>query len=120
MDQVLDNEFPFVNTIPKREKSRLRKAWDLFQELAAATEQHGPMCPASLAKKILDVSQQRVAQLMETGQLVSVSVAGHNYITKESLIAYCNSERKAGRPVKALTLTKREMWKLSVDHAKNK
>jgi hypothetical protein len=120
MEQVITDEFPFVNTIPLRQKSRLRRAWDLFQELSAAHDKYGPMCPASLASKILDVSPQRVSQLMDTGQLAFVNIAGHNYVTKDSLVAYCNSERKAGRPVKVDSLSKKDIWKISKDVVKNK
>jgi hypothetical protein len=69
---------------------------------------------------VLGVSRQRVNQLIETGQLESIQFAGHHYITKESLVAYANSERKAGRPLKADTMTKAESWKAAVEVAHRK
>jgi len=37
---------------------------------------------------------------MDVGKLEKVEVNGHPYVTVQSVVAYCETERKAGRPAK--------------------
>ena len=90
--------FPFVEALPKREKSRLQKVWERFEEIKAITEQKGQLVPAKLAAALLDVSKQRVDQLCDAGLLERVYVEDHPYVTEASIVERCKVERKAGRP----------------------
>ena len=118
MEQVLASEFPFVEALPKREKSRLRKAWDVFNDLRVLTEQHGTLVPASLVAKILDLSPQRVHDIIQDGRLHRIEVHGHNYISEASVIEFAKTERKAGRPQKMENATAKDCLKVAVEWAK--
>jgi len=106
-------EFAFVSALPKREKSKLAKVWDTFNELRAAMASKGDLVPATMAAKCLDISRQRVWELMQAGKLDRVEVDGHVFVTADSVVALAKSERKAGRPFKTPT-NYREAWKVSV------
>lgn len=92
-------EMPFVAELPKREKSKLAKVWDAFDEIARITETEGVLIPQSLAAKLLDVCRQRVFELVEEGRLKAYEVNGVRFVTENSVVAYAKSERKAGRPL---------------------
>lgn len=91
-------EFPFVERMPKREKSKFVRAWDAFKELSRVTEEKGMLIPQSFAAKVLGVSRQRVWDLVQADRLETVEVNGVTWVTENSVIAYAQSERKAGRP----------------------
>jgi hypothetical protein len=93
-------EFPFVASLPKREKSKLAKAWDTFRALSKIAETEGLPIPQLYAAKVLGISRQRVYALVEEGRLKVVIVNGERFVTENSVIEYAKSERKAGRPPK--------------------
>lgn len=93
-------EFPYVETLPKREKSKVVKVWDLFQEMSRVTDEKGMLVPQSLVAKVLDVSRQRIHDLVKQGGLETHDVFGVPFVTERSVVAYAKSERKAGRPMK--------------------
>lgn len=94
-------EFPFVEQLPKREKSKVAKLWDVLAEASALTEEKGMLLPSRFAAKLLGISQARVDQLMDAGKLERVELDGHPFVTENSVVAFAKTERKAGRPVKA-------------------
>jgi hypothetical protein len=110
-------DFPFVEGMPKREKSRVAQLWDRLQELKAITDEKGAILPAGFASKLVGVSKQRVNDLMKAGRLERVEVDGHPFVTERSIVEYAKSERKAGRPVSA-PKTNKELWAISKAHAK--
>lgn len=98
-------EFPFVADLPKREKSKLAKLWDHFQEVRKATAEHGVLLPQHYAAKLLCLSPQRICQLLDDGKLACVDVGGIRYVTEASMMNWAQSERdKGGRPPKVPTL----------------
>lgn len=97
-------EFPFVESLPKREKSRVEKAIDLMREMSELQKREGALVPAILAAKILNVSHQRLYELSELGRVRTIEFHGHRYITEKDLVEFAKMERKAGRPVKAPTM----------------
>jgi hypothetical protein len=92
-------EFPFVAELPKREKSKVATLWDAFQEASRIVEERGMCVPPIVAAKLLGVSKQRVGQIMDDGRLETVDVCGHRMILEDSLVEFCKSERKNGRPL---------------------
>lgn len=96
-------ELPFMADLPKREKSRLQVANAMLNEIKRVTNDHGVMVPLMLAAHVLGVSKQRIIQLMDAGILMRVEVENYVYVTENSLVAYAKSERKAGRPRKAMS-----------------
>lgn len=100
-------EFPFVkdlpklSDLPKREQSKLQKVWNQVAELRAIQEQKGGLFPIRLVCGMLDVSRQRVYELIEAGRLECVDMEGGvRMVTGESVVGFAQTERKAGRPVK--------------------
>jgi excisionase family DNA binding protein len=96
------NEFPFVQGLAKREKGKLLRAWDLFEELSRVVEQEGMLMPQAFAASALGVSRQRVYQLVEAGKLKAVMVGSERFVTGNSVVDFAKSERKTGRPVKLI------------------
>lgn len=109
MFEAQASEFPFMADLPQREKSRVEKAMDVARALTALQEKVGPIIPAGLASKCLNISRQRFHQLVEEGRLKTVQVEGHHYISEADLLEFLKLERKSGRPFKAPTI--REAWK---------
>jgi len=107
-------EFPFVADMPKREKSRWQRVWEQFQTLQRISAQKGTLVPPALAAKLLGVSTQRVYELMNDGlgRFERVEVEGSVFVTEKDLLAFCDTERKAGRPTGPSNM--REVVKIAV------
>lgn len=93
-------DFPFVADLPKREQKKMANLWDKLDEMRRVTEDKGMLLSARFVAKLLGVCNQRVSQLMQSGQLERIEVDGHPFITEKSLVVFAQSERKAGRPRK--------------------
>jgi len=109
------NEFPFVEALPKREKSKLAKVWDMVNHLKEAQARQGTLLPLTLAAKALDLSRTRVEQVVADGRLKRVEVDGHVFLTLDSVIEFASTERKNGRPLKYLD--SKTPWRDSVKAA---
>lgn len=96
MSEVAVTEFPFVEALPKRERSKLSKLWDHFQEVRAAAKEHGTLLPQYYAAQLLGVSRQRVHVLVNEGRLHTVVVGGLRYVTEASMIEFARAERATG------------------------
>jgi len=110
-------EFPFVDSMPKREKSRMQRVWDHFQEVKSIVAEKGMVVPQHLVAELLGVSRQRVGELTDRGRFEVVVIGGVRYLTERSVIAFAKEERKNGRPPK-LPETNREMWDAAMRAAK--
>jgi len=110
-------EFPFVAAMPKREKGKLAKLWDHFNELRAIVDEKGMLIPQSMVAELLGISKQRLWVLGNEGRLEGVTVGKYRYYTEQSLIEFAKLERVAGRPVK-LPENNSEMWKAALRAAK--
>lgn len=93
-------EFPFVEELPKREKSKLRKVWDELEALRQVSAEKGQLLPVQFVSELASVSRQRVHELMTEGRLERVEVNGRPFVTESSLLAWVKTERKTGRPPK--------------------
>lgn len=93
-------EFPFVAAMPRAEKSRLAKVWDMFHTMNELAETGGNLIPVSLACKLLDISRTRVDELCAKGRLERHVIDGHCFITGRSItdLAKSDRNRKGGRP----------------------
>ena len=114
-------DFPSVVEMPKREKSKWRKLWDDFHELNAFQAEHGGLLPRTMAARLLDVHPTRIDQLIEDGRLVSKKFNGRVFVSENSFVAYGQSERKVGRPLKVIDALKTDnaaLWKLSKESSK--
>lgn len=104
MSAAATTEFPFVNELPKRDRSRFSVAWDklrLFHaQVSALTAEHGALVPMRLVPPVLNISNQRVCQLCDAGKLHRFEVGDVVFISEASIVALAKTERKAGRPFK--------------------
>lgn len=107
-------EFPFVAGMPKREKSRLAKCWDMLKRMNALQATEGSMIPLIMAAKCLGVSRTRIDQLIQEGRLNRFEIDGHVFVSENSMVEFAKLERKWGRPVKVPT-TNSEIWKAALE-----
>ena len=96
MDAVVEQGtlFPFAST-ERRSK---------FREMMEAFDRHGYMLPRAHIPVVLDVSRQRVKELIDEGRIATVWVQDREFVPLASLEIYLADERKAGRPVHELSL----------------
>lgn len=99
-DAAAAAEFPFVQDLPKREKTRRMKLMEVLEALEARTKEKGPVIPQSLAAEILGVSRARVSQLVDEGRMDSFLLNGSRFIFARSFQEFCKEDRPTGRPPK--------------------
>jgi len=97
MDDVLTSEFPFVQQLPKREKTKLQRFWESFQEMKDAQIEHGVLLPVKFCAALADVSHQRIHQLIAAGTIKTVVIQGHPFVTEASFVEWMKTDRKPGR-----------------------
>lgn len=111
---VIDiREFPFVEELPKREKSRVAKLWDVLEELKRIQDERGPVISQALAAEALAVSRQRVSDLVAEGKLESILVGEHRFVFLDAVKQRAQSEReKGGRPPLTKVQTLKKAWRV--------
>ena len=87
--------FPDLPTIkmPKRVKSR----WEELNQLCDIVDEHGPIIPMFVAADLLNLSRQRIHQLVEAGTLVPVEFAGKRWLAEKQLRAFVQLDRTSDR-----------------------
>jgi hypothetical protein len=85
-------EVPIVEERARR-RSRFRQAWD-------ALNREGPFLPQHMLPYVLELSKQRVSELIGEGRIPTFEIDGKKYVPIEGLEAFLSEERKNGRPVK--------------------
>jgi len=100
MSETATCEFPFVQSMPIRQKSKLARLWDHLATVKRVTDEKGPIVPQHLVSELLNLSKQRIAQILDDGRLEAVEVNGVRYVTVKSVEVFAQMERKTGRPVK--------------------
>jgi len=108
VNSVVALDFPFVQELPKREKSKVASLWDALKDARAATQQHGTLVPTSFAAQLLGISKQRLHTLMEEGRIESVMFHNKRLVSEKSLVAWAKQEHVSGRPVTARAPTLKE------------
>lgn len=96
--EVTVNEFPFVAELPKRDAKKVKTLWEEFKDLSAIARERGAFVPTGVAAALLGVSKQRVSELIKLGRFEVVSIHGRNFVMEDSIVAFAESERAAGRP----------------------
>lgn len=94
-------------------------ATEMLKKLSAIVDQKGMLVPVKLSALLLDVSTQRVYELMQKGRLERIECYGHVFVTENSLHALADSERAAGRPLNT-PKTKADAWKRARKFAEKK
>jgi len=110
-------EFPFTAAMPKREKSKLAKCWELLQRMKAISATEGDLVPLMMGAKLLGISRSRVDDFVRDGRLKRYDIDGHVFLTENSIVECARTERKNGRPLKIPTTTA-ECWKASREYAR--
>lgn len=103
MFEATVNEFPFVASLPKREKSKVAQMWDLIREVNEISKTEGNLLPVMLVARALDLGRTRIDQLCADGRLKRVRIDDHVFITENSLVEFAKIERQNGRPLKPCT-----------------
>jgi len=85
--------------IPADEPKKVRTKWQELQEMAEVADANGGLVPPVVAASLLDVSRQRVYELMKDARFRSYVFFGVTYVPVDDVVAFVNSERKSGRPV---------------------
>lgn len=115
-------EMPFMATLPKREKRAVMDAWGELAEFCEMIKQDGAAIPVTFAARVLNVSRQRVYELINEGRIRTVELGGHVFVVADSLVEWGRTERKAGRPVGGINEADGEWkhsFKASVGYAKD-
>jgi hypothetical protein len=99
---------------PVLEASEPRRS--AYREYMDAYEEHGPLWPQSFVHVALEVSQQRVDQLISEGRIPRIQIRGKWFVPVISVETYKAEERKSGRPVRERTVREqyrkfRELYK---------
>lgn len=109
--------FPVIEERSFRHRSVLR-------EWKEAIEKHGPLLPRPSIPFCVDLSRQRVKELIDQGRIATVEVHNREYVPMAALEVFLAEERKSGRPVADVVLgskvwrdRSRDLWK---DLAKEK
>ena len=116
MHEAAVTEFPFVEVLPKREKSKLARLWDQFHEVRAAVKAHGAVFPQNYAAALLGVSPQRIHQLVNEGRLVTVQIGARPFVTEQAIIDFAKSERANG--VHLVVPSSRQIFRAAHEAAK--
>lgn len=87
--------FPeMLRGLPRKEKSK----WEQLREMQEITRERGALLPTGLAAEVLDLSRQRLFQLLEAGRISQHEFFGRKWVTEKDLLDFAKSERKPGRP----------------------
>ena len=116
MDAVADQfeMFPEMPTValPKRAKN----VWEQLKEMNELVEKHGQLIPVGMAAELLDLSRQRVYQLIDDGTLKPVQWRKQQFLTENDIRSFVEIEREAGRPWKEPSA--KELWKRSMGYSR--
>lgn len=104
-------EFPFVETLTKRQQGRLTKAVEVIRRM-----RDDDLLPASVAAKVLGVGIQRVYDLQKQGRFSRVELHGQVFVKGADVVAYAAAERKTGHRFDRTSYG--EQWAASVAFAK--
>ena len=99
----MDATFDQAELFPVLERREAR--FSAYREFMEAVNKHGPLFPQAFIPLVLDVSQQRVSQLLEEDRIVRIQIRGKWFVPVASIEAYRADEKKHGRPVKELSFS---------------
>jgi hypothetical protein len=88
-------------TFDGTEEAATQETGGFLQFMRVSSEEGGLLSP-SQAAVVLEVSPQRVAELVKLGQLRKWDLLGKSYVSVRDVDARRKTELKAGRPVRAM------------------
>ena len=101
-------EFPFVEGLPKRQKSKVGKLLDVIGEIERVQRERGPVLSQHVIADVLGVSRSRVSQLVDAGRLESVRIGQTRFVFLASFREFAKQDRPTGRPKKSAIA---EVWR---------
>ena len=103
-------QFSFPWEVPASESKKVRSKWEELKEMSALDddESTGGLVPLNIVPILLDVSRQRVHELLTQGRFESHEFFGHKFLTVKSIAEHINTERRNGRPPKGPPETLKE------------
>lgn len=90
MEAMLDQPELFT-TIEQKIRKR-----SFLRQFIEASEEHGVLVPRSMIASALEISTQRVHQLVQAGRLAELVIEGRHYVPAASLELFLTEERKTG------------------------
>lgn len=114
--ELIAPEFGFVSDLPAWHKTRLGAFVSSMEAIRRATKENGLLVPPALAAGILNVSPQRVNELINDGRLKRIEIGGKPFVTENSMEAFVREERKNGRPYKG-PVDAKGTWKVAREFA---
>lgn len=72
----------------------------VLHEWKEAIAKHGPLMPRASVPFCVELSNERVRQLIDKGRIATVWVHNREYVPFEALDLFLSEERKSGRPLK--------------------
>lgn len=116
MDAVVEQfeMFPEMPTAPLPKK--VRNLWERMNDMRELTAKHGQLIPISAAAALMDLSRQRVYQLIDEGTLRPVECWEQKWLCENDIREFLELERDKGRPAKQPSV--KEIWSRSHSWAK--
>ena len=108
--------FQFMESVPKR-STAFTKMTDAFQMLRDVIGSGGAYIPKAMVQDVLDVSRQRVDQIIGAGYLATFTLHGKEYVTETDLKAYIEAAPRHGHEI-SLPKSKREALSRALAHGK--
>lgn len=101
-----DHHPELITDDPRRSEKELDPATVIQRDLKRGIAKHGDIIPAGLASHLLGVTNSRIHQLFDAGQLTRVPVFGHSYaplseVLQRKKLADSGKLGRGGRPRKA-------------------
>lgn len=112
-------EFPWVSSLPRSEKTKVGHALAAAREFIALQKKHGPLVPLALVAASMNVSRQRMHQLVTEGRIRTVFFHNFHYVSEAELQRFGDEERKNGRPFKVKDATFKECLEIAADIARD-
>jgi hypothetical protein len=86
--------------MPVAAPTKQRNKWDEIKEIAELSRKHGQLLPQMFASPILGVTSERVFALVQENRFRTWQFLGKTWLCEDDLLAYGQSDRRAGRPKK--------------------
>lgn len=94
--------------VPKRQKTK----WEELAEMAEVSQAEQGLVPPIVAATLLDLSKQRISQLMQDKALRTYEFFGKPYLSVREIRGFIDVQREPGRPWNAPSA--KELWKRSM------
>lgn len=96
-DSSLDQRQPYLFELPARVPKQMKNKWDEAREMQIIQQSEG-LIGMTDAAELLDLSRQRVHQLVSAGRFTRFEFLGKIYLSLKAVREFQDQERPTGRP----------------------